>query len=103
MSIKKQFLKSKPECKVTFKFEKKDGISVESVKVVGDFNNWDTNVEPMKPLKSGDFTRTVNLQSGINIQFRYLVNDSEWINDESADDYVDNGLGISESNGVLHL
>ncbi len=103
MSIKKQFLKSKPECKVTFKFEKKDGIEPDVVKVIGDFNNWDTNVEPMKPLKTGDFSQTINLSSGNNFQFRYLVNDSFWLNDEGADSYVDNGMGTSESNSVLNL
>ncbi|MCW3805054.1 isoamylase early set domain-containing protein [Plebeiibacterium marinum] len=103
MSIKKQFLKSKPECKVTFKFEKKDGLKPESVKVIGDFNDWDTAVEPMKPLKSGDFTQTLNLSSGSEFQFRYLVDDSQWINDEEADCFVDNGMGTSEQNGVLQL
>ncbi len=103
MSIKKQFLKSKPECKVTFKFEKKDGVEPQSVKVLGDFNNWDTSVEPMKPLKSGDFTQTINLSSGDSVQFRYLINDSEWMNDEEADAFIDNGLGTEEKNSVLQL
>ncbi len=103
MSIKKQFLKSKPECKVTFKFTQKNGTTPESVKVIGDFNNWDINVEPMKPLKSGDFTQTLSLTSGENFQFRYLVDGCLWLNDEEADDFVDAGLGNSEKNGVLQL
>ncbi len=103
MSIKKQFLKSKPECKVTFKFTKKDGEEPQSVKVIGDFNNWDTTVEPMKPLKSGDFTQTINLSSGSEFQFRYLINDRTWVNDDEADTFIDNGMGTSEKNGVLQL
>ncbi len=103
MSIKKQFLKSKPECKVTFKFEKKADLNPESVKVIGDFNDWNKSVEPMKALKSGDFTQTINLASGSQFQFRYLVNEDLWFNDEEADGYVDTGLGDSEKNGVLHL
>ncbi len=103
MSIKKQFLKSKPECKVTFKFEKQDGIDPEVVKVIGDFNNWDTNVEPMKALKTGDFSQTINLSSGSNVQFRYLFNDTLWLNDTEADAFVDNGMGRSEKNSVLNL
>jgi len=103
MSIKKQFLKSKPQCKVTFKFEKNEGISPNSVKVVGNFNNWNTEAEPMKPLKSGDFTQTINLSSGSQFQFRYLVNDTQWYNDDEADDFIDAGLGNSERNGVLQL
>jgi len=103
MSIKKQFLKSKPECKVTFKFVKTDGLEPESVKVIGDFNNWDTAVEPMKPLKSGEFTQTISLTSGNNVQFRYLINDEIWFNDDEADAYVENGLGGAETNCVIHL
>ncbi|MGQ1786525.1 MULTISPECIES: isoamylase early set domain-containing protein [unclassified Saccharicrinis] len=103
MSIKKQFLKSKPECKVTFKFEKKPDLTPESVKVVGDFNNWDKNTEPMKPLKSGDFTQTINLNSGSQVQFRYLVNDSFWLNDDQADGFIDAGIGDSEKNSLLQL
>ena len=103
MSIKKQFLKSKPECKVTFKFEKKAELKPESVKVVGDFNNWDENAEPMKSLKSGDFTQTINLESGSQVQFRYLVDGAQWFNDEEADSFVDTGLGDSQQNSVLQL
>ncbi len=103
MSIKKQCLKNKPECKVTFKFEKKDGLKVESVKIVGDFNNWDKNTEPMKPLKTGAFTQTISLNNNAQYQFRYLVNDSEWFNDEEADDYTNAGLGNSEQNSILNL
>ncbi|TLX76165.1 glycoside hydrolase [Labilibacter sediminis] len=103
MSIKKQFLKSKPECKVTFKFEKQTDLVADSVKIVGSFNNWDLNTEPMKKLKSGDFSQTINLESGSEIQFRYLVNNTDWLNDTQADSFVNNGLGGSETNCVLQL
>ena len=68
MSIKKQYLKNKPECKVTFKFEKRAGLKPESVKVVGDFNNLDKNTDPMKPLKNGAFTQTISLNSNSQYQ-----------------------------------
>ena len=37
MSVKKQFIKTKPVCKVTFTIDAKDATSAS---VVGDFNNW---------------------------------------------------------------
>ena len=37
MAIKKQFIKTKPVCKVTFSFEAKEA---NTAAVVGDFNNW---------------------------------------------------------------
>jgi len=103
MSIKKQFLKSKPTCKVTFKFEKKADLAPTSVKVVGDFNDWNQETEPMKQLKSGDHTQTIYMRSGSRIQFRYLVNNCIWLNDEDADDFIDAGMGNSEKNSVLQL
>ena len=38
MSIKKQFVKTKPVCKVTFSVAAKEA---NAASVVGDFNNWD--------------------------------------------------------------
>lgn len=40
MSIKKQFLKSKPVCKVTFRVPEKIGNSAQTAHVVGEFNDW---------------------------------------------------------------
>lgn len=102
MSIKKSFLKSKPVCKVTFRLSAEEAQDAESVKLVGDFNDWDTAVTPMKKLKNGDFTQTVNLEIGANYQFRYLKNESEWANDWQADAYMPNG-NPGEDNSVVSL
>lgn len=99
MSFKKQFLKSKPVCKVTFRVDAKDVESAEKVQLVGDFNNWDESVEPMSALKSKDFTTTLELEAGKEYQFRYLVNGSIWKNDPQADSYVPNAFG--EENSVV--
>ena len=56
MSLKKKYLASKPECKVTFKLAKDGANTYNEVSLVGDFNNWDQGKHPMKKLKSGDFT-----------------------------------------------
>ena len=40
MSIRKQFLKSKSVCKVTFKIPETVGNGVENAHVVGEFNEW---------------------------------------------------------------
>ena len=39
MSVKKQFIKTKPVCKVTFTVDAKDA---NTAAVVGDFNNWNS-------------------------------------------------------------
>ncbi|MDD3050723.1 MAG: isoamylase early set domain-containing protein [Candidatus Cloacimonetes bacterium] len=88
MCLKKQFLKSKVKCKVTFKITKDESLDAEKVAIVGEFNQWSLQVEPMKKLKNGDFTQTLELDSGKEYQFRYFIDDERWENDFGADRYV---------------
>lgn len=87
--LKKQHLKSKPVCKVTFTLP--ESIKAETAHLVGDFNSWDEKATPMKLVKkSGQFSISLDLEVGREYQFRYLVNSTEWRNDEQADKYVPN-------------
>jgi 1,4-alpha-glucan branching enzyme len=99
MSLKKQFLKSKPVCKVSFRLDAAEASGAKQVQLLGDFNNWDKGVEPMTALKSNDFTATLELETGKEYQFRYFVDGSEWKNDSDADYLVANSFG--EQNGVI--
>lgn len=99
MSFKKQFLKSKPVCKVAFRFDAADASGAEKVQLLGDFNNWDKSAEPMTKLKSNDFTATLELETGKEYQFRYYIDGSIWKNDPQADYFVANTFG--EENGVI--
>lgn len=102
MSIKKQYLKSKPVCKVTFKLTKEEAKSAQTVSLLGDFNNWDKASQPMKKLKDGGFTATLDLDKGAEYQFRYLLNNKEWENDWKADEYVPSALAY-EDNSVVSV
>lgn len=73
--------------KVTFYTHKLPDAS--SVYLAGDFNDWNEQSHPMEKLKDGRFKLAVNLDSGREYQFRYLV-DGEWHNDWEADKYVPN-------------
>ena len=53
VGLKKQNLKSKPVCKVTFIMPKEAVESAKKVHVVGDFNNWEKKSLPLKKLKKG--------------------------------------------------
>ncbi len=99
MSFKKQFLKSKPVCKVSFRLDAAEASGAKKVQLLGDFNNWDKSAEPMTALKSNDFTITLELEAGKEFQFRYLIDETEWINDSQADSYVANSFG--EENSVV--
>lgn len=102
MSIKKRFLKSRPECKVTFRLPKKVAGQAESVHLVGDFNNWETHATPMNKLKSRSFTTTLDLKVGREYQFRYLIGETDWENDGEADKYVPTSFpGVENSVVVL--
>lgn len=86
--VKKQHLKSKPVCKVTFYSPAQ--IEAETVHLVGDFNDWSETETEMKKLKDGRFSVLLELESGKEYQFRYLVNGRDWHNDWEADKYVAN-------------
>ncbi len=98
MAIKKQFLKSKPVCKVTFTVPADEA---EKVAVVGTFNEWDVDATPLKKLKNGSFKGTVDLAAGDSYEFRYIV-DGEYINEEQADSFAWNDYAAAE-NSVLTL
>jgi 1,4-alpha-glucan branching enzyme len=83
--LKKQYLKTKSVCKVTFYLP--EAINGDEVFLVGDFNDWDETATPMERLKDGRYKVTLNLEKGQEYQFRYLV-DGEWHNDWEADKYV---------------
>ena len=93
--LKKQILKSKSICKVTFYTAQE--IEAENVNLVGDFNDWDEEATPMEALKDGRFKITLNLEKDVEYQFRYLVNGSEWHNDWEADKYIPNSFGGDNS------
>ena len=98
--LKKQPLKSKPVCKVTFTLP--ESVKAESAYLVGDFNNWDEKATEMKKLKkNGQFTVTLELPKEKEFQFRYLVNGAEWHNDWHADKYVPNPFSGDNSVVVL--
>ena len=98
MSIKKQFLKTKPVCKVTFSIEAPEA---KKVSVVGDFNKWKAGADSLKKLKNGNFKGTLDLETGKSYQFRYLV-DGEYKNDAEADNYVWNDFAGAD-NSVVEL
>lgn len=93
MSIKKQFLKSKPVCKVAFRIDAAETNGAKEVKVLGDFNNWDMAAESMTLLKSNEFAAILELESGKEYQFRYLIDGANWKNDSEADRFVPNEFG----------
>ena len=98
MPISKQYLKSKPVCKVTFTVPAKEA---SSVSVAGEFNEWNTEAVQLKKLKNGTFKGTVDLPKDKRFEFKYVV-DGQWTNESEADGYQWNDFAAAE-NSVLEL
>jgi len=95
--LKKQFSKSKPTCKVTFTLPKEAVAKGKRVELVGEWNDWnEKKAVKMKAVKS-NFTGSVELKTGRNYEFRYLIGKSKWENDWQADGYVPNPFGFDNS------
>ena len=102
MSIKKQALKSKPLCKVTFEISPDFAGNAEKISVLGTFNAWNPAVHEMKKLKDGTFKTTIDLASNETHQFRYLADGKVWITETEADALTPSGYG-QEMNAVIEL
>jgi len=92
--LNKRFFKTK--AKVAFELPQEqlpEGIEVEKVSVLGDFNEWNAEATPLKLLKSGKWKVTIDLDLDKKYAFRYFVNDNVWYNDPQADEYLQGDHG----------
>jgi len=64
--------------------------------VVGDFNGWKPEADPMVRRSNGTFSAVVALVSGETYRFRYRSHDGTWFNDEGADGYDSNIHGTTD-------
>lgn len=83
MSLKKQFLKSKDVCKVTFRIGSEEANGQTTAYLLGTFNQW--KPEAMQRLKDGSFKMIKDLDTQQTYQFRYRLGEDTWINDHEAD------------------
>jgi 1,4-alpha-glucan branching enzyme len=97
MSIEKKFVKTKPVCKVKFSLSGDQYKSASSILLVGDFNNWQIGETPFKKAKTGVWSVSLDLETGKEYQFRYLIDGTNWENDSEADNFVPSGLGFENS------
>ncbi|MCP4321146.1 MAG: hypothetical protein GY951_16280 [Psychromonas sp.] len=107
MSIKKKYLKSKPEVKITFEIEKKDAQNATNITLLSEHNQWQA-IE-LKQLKSGNFKAAVNVSTKKLENFQYIFqviddnNQTVMLLPKDADAYVDNGMTDGGQNAVLQL
>jgi len=101
VGLKKEYLKTRKSCKVTFRLPSIAAEGAKHVYIVGDFNNWNMYDNPMRKLKNGDFTITLELEPEREYQFRYLIDELKWENDWNADKYEKSPYGDSDNSVVI--
>ena len=101
MSLKKQYLKSKPECKVTFTLPEEAVKNAKKVTLVGEFNDWNKSKTVLKKMKNGSVSVSLNLKTGREYQYRYLIDGKIWENDWAADKYVASSIPNIENSVVV--
>lgn len=102
MAIAKQVSKSKSVCKVTFSLSSDVVADAKDIAVLGEFNNWDSAAATkLKKQKDGSYKATLELETGKEYAFRYLIDGSTWTNDEAADKYIPSGVSFEENSVIV--
>lgn len=95
--VQKTYYKTKDYCKVKFILNLDN---IESAEVLGLNGDWEKSVLLSKK-KDGTFSAEVSLPKDSQHEFKYRVNNSEWINEPEADAEAPNEFGGSNSVLVL--
>jgi 1,4-alpha-glucan branching enzyme len=95
--VQKTYYKTKDYCKVKFTFNVENA---ETVEILGLNSDWENSVI-MSKKKDGSFTAELSLPKNSEHQFKYRVNENEWLTEPEADKEVTNEFGGINSVIVL--
>jgi 1,4-alpha-glucan branching enzyme len=103
MALVKKNSKTKNIRKVTFSVPAESAGGAKEVRVVGDFNAWNIADDACKltKKKDGSWSLTLDLETGREYQFRYLLDGTRWENDWAADKYVPAPNTIEDNSVVV--
>jgi len=87
MSLKKSFIDTTQKFKVTFELPVTENNTEKEVRVVGDFNDWNWDAAPTMSISENYYKVDIELLPGKKYEYRYLINNEHWANDNNADDY----------------
>jgi Glycogen recognition site of AMP-activated protein kinase len=91
--VQKTYYKTKDYCKVKFSF----GVeNAETIEILGLNSDWENSII-MSKKKDGTFSADVNLPKDSTHEFKYLVNEKEWLNEPAADTVKPNEYGGTNS------
>ncbi|HEX5654104.1 MAG TPA: isoamylase early set domain-containing protein [Chitinophagaceae bacterium] len=95
--VQKTYFKTKDYCKVKFTFKVENA---ETVEILGLNSDWANSII-MSKKKDGSFSADVNLPRDSKHEFKYLVDEKEWVNEPEADSEQPNAFG--GTNSVISL
>jgi 1,4-alpha-glucan branching enzyme len=98
--MKRKHSSDKTQCCVTFWLPKEAAPDAKSVAVAGSFNDWCLDRHVMKQLKNGDFSLDIELPSGKEHEFRFVIDGGRWENAPNADKYVRSDFGNCENSVI---
>ncbi len=101
MSLEKKYLKSKPICKVKFIAPEPLAEKASSIYLAGEFNNWDYSETRLRKQKDGRYATTLDLETGSEYEYRFVLDGEVWENDYSADKYVPCSIAPVENSVVV--
>jgi len=91
--LQRTFVKSKGAYKIKFTLKPENA---EIVELLGLNNDWDNPVL-LKKKKDGSFAVEVALPKDTKHEFKYRINNKEWLLEEDADKQVPNVFGTKNS------
>ncbi|MGI8581272.1 MAG: isoamylase early set domain-containing protein [Chitinophagaceae bacterium] len=91
--VQKTYFKTKDYCKVKFVINIENA---ETVEILGLNSDWENSIV-MSKKKDGTFSCDVSLPKNLKHEFKYLVNQADWLNEPEADEQHPNGLGGNNS------
>ncbi len=80
--------KGNPVARVTFTLP--NSVWADAIYLVGDFNEWNRKANPLRRNPHGEWSITIDLETYGSYQYRYLCDNTHWINDSGADGHVSN-------------
>ena len=95
--VQKTYYKTKDYCKVKFSFKVENA---ETIEILGLNSDWENSVI-MSRKKDGSFSADVNLPKDSKHEFKYRVNETDWLNETEADSEAPNVYGGSNSVIIL--
>ena len=91
--VLKTYYKTKDYCKVRFSYKIENAQTVE---ILGLNSDWQNSII-MSKKKDGSFSADVALPKDSQHQFKYRVNETQWLNEPAADSHEPNEFGGTNS------